>query len=132
MVSARPVDGAPDRFRLPRSSRIHRSSDIRTVMLRGKRKRTPHLDVFFIASPVSFARFGVVVPKHRHRIVDRNLLKRRLREIGRTEVLPALRGAGAPLDVLVRARREAYAAEFGQLREEIRKVVQGLCSNEPS
>jgi len=78
-----------------------------------------HVDVFFAASPVAIPRFGLVVPKHRHRIVERNRLKRRLREIARTEVLPRLRGAGRPLDVLVRARPEAYAAGFEALRDDL-------------
>jgi ribonuclease P protein component len=112
--------------------RIHRSEEIRTLMRRGKRKRTSHLDVFFHASPVSRPRFGVVVPKHRHRIVDRNLLKRRLREVGRTEMLPALRAAAAPMDVLVRARREAYEAGFEELKQELLEVTKILCSDPPS
>jgi ribonuclease P protein component len=61
----------------------------------------------------------LVVPKHRHRIVDRNRLKRRLREILRRELLPRLRLRSAPADVLVRARREAYDASFEELRVEL-------------
>lgn len=99
---------------------------------RGKRKRTEHLDVFFAASPVSLPRLGVVVPKHRHRVVERNLLKRRLKELGRTRVLPALRGAGRGMDVMVRARAEAYDASFAQLREELDVVTEGLCCAPPS
>jgi ribonuclease P protein component len=70
----------------------------------------------------------VIVPKHRHRIVERNRVKRRLREIGRTVVLPALREGGTSLDVLVRARPEAYAAPWEALREELQTVAEGLCS----
>lgn len=83
-----------------------------------------HLDVFFAASPVDIPRFGLVVPKHRHRIVDRNRLKRRLREIARTEVLPRLREASVPMDVLVRARFEAYAAGYDVLRAELNQWLE--------
>ena len=86
---------------------------------RGKRSRTAHLDVFDSASPLSYPRVGVVVPKHRRTAVERNRLKRRLREVLRTEVMPRLATAGAPADVLVRARREAYLATFDQLRDEL-------------
>jgi RNase P protein component len=48
-------------------------------------------------------------------------VKRRLREILRREVLPRLEGAGLALDVLVRARREAYDARFTELREELER-----------
>ena len=66
----------------------------------------------------------MVVPKHRHRIVDRNRLKRRLREIGRREVLPRLRERGLEVDLLVRARREAYDAGFEDLRRELVEWVE--------
>jgi ribonuclease P protein component len=105
--------------KLPRSRRLTRRTEILSVFQRGKRSRTAHLDVFDSASPVAFSRVGVVVPRHRHRIVDRNLLKRRLREILRREVLPYLMRHEIAADVLVRARREAYDATFGALREEM-------------
>jgi ribonuclease P protein component len=104
------------------------SGEIRALFRRGKRKRTRHLDVFVAASPVSHARLGLVVPKHRHNSVQRNLVKRRLREIGRTELLPGLAGCARPLDVMVRARAEAYDAPFGALLAELRGVVEELCS----
>jgi ribonuclease P protein component len=59
------------------------------------------------------------VPKHRHTGVERNRVKRRLKEIGRIEVLPRLRSAGRSLDVVVRARREAYGASYATLRDEL-------------
>jgi ribonuclease P protein component len=105
--------------RFPPEVRVRLGSDIRRVFSKGKRSRTRHLDVVFAASPVSHSRFGVIVPKHRNRIVDRNLLKRRLREIGRREVLPRLRSRGVEVDLLVRARREAYAVGFDDLRREL-------------
>ena len=115
-------------FGLPRTVRITSSEEIRTLFRRGKRKRTRHLDVFVSASPVSHPRWGVVVPKHKQTIVRRNRLKRRLREVGRTEVLPRLRTAGVDIDFMVRARPEAYAAEFDALRDELIAVVEELCS----
>ena len=60
--------------------------------------------------------------------MDRNLLKRRLREIGRIELLPRLRNAGVGADVLIRTRPGAYRADFRVLREEIiRWVEDELC-----
>jgi ribonuclease P protein component len=73
-------------------------------------------------------RYGVVVPKHRHTIVERNLLRRRLREIGRRDVLPALRACPASFDVLVRARPEAYSATFAELRNALVRFTEELCS----
>ncbi|HEX8452350.1 MAG TPA: ribonuclease P protein component [Longimicrobium sp.] len=115
-------------FGLPRESRIARSAEIRLLFQRGKRRKTRHLDAFVSPSPAAFPRLGVVVPKHKHTIVERNLVRRRLREIGRTVVLPALRNSGAAFDVLVRARPDAYGASFAQLRDELATLVEELCS----
>jgi ribonuclease P protein component len=120
-----PPDG--DR-RLPHVRRVTRSAEIRDIFRRGKRSRTANLDVFDSPSPAAHPRVGVVVPKHRHRIVERNLLKRRLRELLRTEVLPGLAACGCAIDVLVRARREAYDASFDVLRSELVGWTERRCS----
>lgn len=109
--------------RYPPAVRIRTGSDIRGLFARGKRTRTRHLDVIFAPSPLSHSRFGVVVPKHRHQIVDRNRLKRRLREIARRDLLPSLRERGVTVDLLVRARREAYDADFDELRNELMEWI---------
>ena len=58
---------------------------------------------------------GLIVPRHRHTAVDRNRLKRRLRELARVHLLPAR----LPFDVVVRIRPEAYDASFEQLRTDV-------------
>lgn len=68
------------------------------------------------------------MPKHRHTIVERNLVKRRLREVLRLEVLPRLEAAGVISDVLVRARREAYGVPYRTLREELVGWTEKRCS----
>lgn len=115
---------------LPRSVRIRRSNEIEALLEQGKRKSTRNFEVFFAASPASFSRLGVIVPKHGQRIVDRNRLKRRLREIGRRSVLPHLNSSGCEGDVLIRARRSAYKASFTELEMEITEAVEVLCSEE--
>lgn len=60
-------------------------------------------------------RLGLIVPKYQGTAVARNLLRRRLREIWRREVRPVQ----PAWDLIIRARREAYTAPFGQLRQEI-------------
>ena len=58
---------------------------------------------------------GFVVPKYKHTGVARNQLKRRLREIVRTRVLPML----PPGDLVIRPQPAAYDASFEQLRVEL-------------
>ena len=113
--------------RLPREARIRLGSEIRALLERGERKRTANLDVFFSASPVSRSRLGLIVPKHGRSIVERNRLKRRLREIGRRQVLPRLDEAGRRTDVLVRARDRAYDVGFETLSRELRTAVEATC-----
>ena len=119
---------APRGFALPRAARITHSAEIRALFRRGKRSKTRHLDAFVSPSPAPFARLGVVVPKHKRTIVERNRLKRRLRELGRTVLLPALGNRGAAADVLLRARPEAYTASFASLRDEVAALTEELCS----
>lgn len=106
---------------LPRSHRLTRAAELRAVITQGKRRRTDHLDLFTRTSPVGFSRLAVIVPRYRSSAVSRNRLRRRLRELGRREVLPHL---AEPTDVAVRARPAAYAAEFETLR---REFVGSLC-----
>jgi len=62
-------------------------------------------------SHLSHARVGFVVPKHGKSSVERNLLKRRLRELTRTVLLPGM----APVDMVIHARPSAYRLTFDQL-----------------
>jgi ribonuclease P protein component len=77
--------------------------------------QTERLDARASASLLLHPRVGVVVPKYRRNIVDRNRTKRRLRELARTRMLPIL----GRIDVLLRAKPEAYGATFDQLSVEV-------------
>ena len=68
---------------------------------------------------------GVIVPKYKHSGVDRNRLKRRLKELARTRLLPQLHGQ-LPVDVVIRQRPEAYAASFDDLRRQIDRAAREL------
>jgi ribonuclease P protein component len=60
-------------------------------------------------------RIGLIVPRFQSTAVARNRLRRRLREIWRRD----LQGAVPPCDLVIRARPEAYTADFGALRAEL-------------
>lgn len=64
-------------------------------------------------------RVGVVVPKFGHTAVERNRLKRRLRELVRDQLLPLARGC----DVVIWALPPAYRQTFEQLAVTLRTVV---------
>lgn len=90
-------------------------------MTQGKRRRTDHLDLFTRPSPFDHSRLMVVVPRHTQTAVLRNQLRRRIKEIGRRDILPALE---TPTDVGIRARAKAYGVTFDLLRLE---MIAALC-----
>lgn len=55
------------------------------------------------------------MPKYGYTAVRRNKLKRQLRELARQTLL----ARPVSCDVLLRARREAYAARFDALRDDV-------------
>ena len=65
-------------------------------------------------------RVGVIVPLHGHTAVERNRVKRRLREIVRTQGIPPS-PAGA---MVVFALPPAYRSSFKELRIELTELCQ--------
>jgi ribonuclease P protein component len=60
-------------------------------------------------------RMGLIVPKFQSSAVARNRLRRQLREVWRREIQPRQ----PAWDLVIRARREAYAASFDSLRSQL-------------
>jgi len=84
--------------------------------------RTASLDVRALSSLLSVPRVGFVVPKYKHSGVERNRLKRRLRELTRLDVLPDL----APMDLVFKVLPVAYARDFETLRAEVLQAVRKI------
>jgi ribonuclease P protein component len=81
--------------------------------------RTPHFDLAWRESPVGRPRTAIVVPRYQFTAVARNRLRRRLREILRRNPLATL----PVVDLVVRAKRTAYAAPFAALRADLTESV---------
>lgn len=110
-----------------------RGRELDVLRREGKRVRTEHLDVRVLASLPAFpgvlveatpptgpaSRVGIIVPKHKRSGVERNQLKRRLKELARLRLLPEL-PSGA---VLLRARPEAYGAAFAALARDVDRAA---------
>jgi ribonuclease P protein component len=111
---------------LPRSHRLTRARDFDAMRRVGVRvrvpQRLPDLDVRSAPTSASHARVGLIVPRHKHSAVDRNRLKRRLRELVRTRLLPAL----PPVDLVLKANASAYDAGFERLAEQIGRLAAAL------
>lgn len=81
----------------------------------GRRIRTAHLDLAWRTNRYARPRAAIIVPRYQFTAVARNRLRRRLREILRRGVMTTL----PPVDLVVRAKRPAYAASFATLRAEL-------------
>jgi ribonuclease P protein component len=111
-------DGAAAGFAYGRDRRVTRGADLEALRREGRRVRTTHLDVRVAPGPAP-ARVGIIVPKHRHGSVERNLVKRRLRELARLRLLPVVPTGR----VLLRARPEAYGATFAALARDVERAA---------
>jgi ribonuclease P protein component len=89
--------------------------------------RAAHLELRVAASPLSYARVGFIVPKHGRNGVDRNRLKRRLRELVRLTVLPTL----TPVDVVIRTLPSAYLQSWTVLSREMETLARRLPTRPP-
>ncbi len=64
-------------------------------------------------------RVGIVVPRYRQTAVARNRLRRRLRELVRRRILGGL----GSIDLVIRARPDAYRATFVDLAQELETLA---------
>jgi ribonuclease P protein component len=101
--------------RLARGRRLARPSELHRVQQTGRRRRLDHLEVLWVDNQAGHPRMGLIVPKFQSTAVARNRLRRRLRELWRRELMGAL----PAVDVVIRARREAYGAAFAALRNQL-------------
>ena len=113
--------------RFPRAARIGSGREIRELLRRGRRCRLGPVDLFVGPAEEDRPRVGVIVPRYGHSAVERNRLRRRVREIARREWLPVAWGRELYLDVLIRARREAYDRSFDELRGFVLESVERPC-----
>ena len=91
--------------------------------------RTASFDVRATASLHAFPRVGFVVPKYKHSGVERNRVKRRLRELVRQHLLGLLETHATthpPVDLVVRIFPSAYSRDYAALHTELEQAVQQL------
>jgi ribonuclease P protein component len=119
------VSKSPDepaqRQKFLRRFRLLRHSDFERVYKQGKRHFASHMTVFYLHPAEGVGpRVGFTVGKVLGGAVERNRLKRRLREAVRLhwpEGLP-------PCDVVVNPKKSARRAEFSELCNQIRRAFE--------
>lgn len=116
-----------DGERLPKVARLRKRDEIVRVLRSGRRIRSGPVEVIVTDSTSDRSRVAVVVPRHGRTIVERNRLKRRLREILRREWLPRAGEAGVRLDLVLRPGAAAYDTPFQDVRRYLRETFESLC-----
>ncbi len=99
---------------LPRQHRLNKRLDIERVFKRGRSVFVGNLGLRLAPNNLKSSRFTVVVSlKVSKKAVERNLLKRRLREIVRQEITPTAKGG---FDGLVLTQKPLLELSFAELR----------------
>lgn len=110
---------------LRRGTRLTDSLEFERVYKQGVAYRGRMLSVHAFPSDSGGARLGLSVSKKVGNAVARNSVKRRLREIFRSE-LPEIK---EDLDFVISARPAAAGASYGELEGEFRKALDKLQGN---
>ena len=112
----RPAGQAGSRF--PRSARLLRHSDFDRVYKQGKRHFSSHMTVFYLRQAEGSARIGFTVGRVLGGAVQRNRIKRRLREAVR------LRRAvlQSPVDVVINPKKSVLTVAFPVVVEEVSRA----------
>ena len=113
----------------PRAGRLRKHSDFERVYKQGRRHFSPHMTVFFLrrtagALPEKGSRVGFTVGRVLGGAVERNRIKRRLREAVRLR-RSALEGAGA-VDVVINPKKSVLKLEFRVVLEEVGRALDAI------
>ena len=132
--AAKAAAGLPRGF--SRSGRLLKHSDFERVYRQGRRHFSSHMTVFYLrykegavpepalpetVLPERSARIGFTVGRVLGGAVERNRIKRRLREAVRLR-RSALQGAGA-VDVVINPKKSVLTAEFSVVLEEVGRAL---------
>jgi len=114
------------RASFPRSVRLLRHSDFEQVYKLGKRHFAAHVTVFYLPREErKGVRFGFTVGKFLGGAVERNRIKRRIREAVRLHKGQMSSG----VDVVINPKKSALKARFTELQRDITRALEviGKC-----
>ena len=108
----------------PRAARLLKHSDFERVYKQGRRHFSSHITVFYLRqaeapSPDQSARVGFTVGRVLGGAVERNRIKRRLREAVRLR-RAVLKGA---VDVVINPKKSVLTLEFSVVLEEVGRAL---------
>ena len=102
----------------PRAARLLKHSDFERVYKQGRRHFSSHMTVFYLRQAEGGARVGFTVGRVLGGAVQRNRIKRRLREAVRLR-RGLLKGA---VDVVINPKKSVLPVEFPVVVDEVRRA----------
>ena len=109
--------------RFPKSHRLLRHSEFERVYKQGRRHFSAHMTAFYLWRPedeLKGARVGFTVSKALGGAIQRNRIRRRLREAVRLNGFPY----NMPVDIVINPKRSTLSAGFNDLQNEVTKAFQ--------
>jgi len=101
----------------PKQARLLRNAEFRKVYDQGSRRSLDFLVAFALENGQSYSRIGLTVPRAVGCAVERNRVKRRLRE----SIRKRLANLGPGWDIVLNVREAAKAVDFAVLDETVAK-----------
>lgn len=113
--------GASKRAKFPSSARLLRHSDFERVYKQGRRHFAAHLTAFYLHRGKDGGfRVGFTVGRVLGNAVERNRIKRRLREAVRLH----WSSQALPVDIVINPKKSVLKLEFSALGDEISRAFQ--------
>ncbi len=109
------------RARFPHSARLLRHADFERVYKQGRRHFAAHMTVFYLRRQEGEGlRVGFTVGRVLGGAVERNRMKRRLREAVRLQRLVVI----TPVDVVINPKKSLRTADFADLMSEMSRAFE--------
>ena len=122
------MSNQPDRFpaKFAKSSRLLKRADFEHVYQSGRRHFSKNLTAFFLrrdaASPNRGPRVGFTVSRALGGAVERNRIRRRMREAARL----SLNALPLAVDIVINPKKSALDTQFSILTEEVRRAFEAV------
>lgn len=111
-----------DPSKFPKSRRLLKHADFQRVYQAGRRQFTGNMTVFFLRrddAPAAEPRVGLTVGKVLGGAVERNRIKRRMREAVRL----SRSACNGPVDIVFNPRKSVLALPFAELVKEVSRAL---------